>query len=427
MTPEPPTRDVAPRTPGPAPTAATPHRARTTAPDRRSRTTRLALRATVVAATLAALVGIALTWPGGDRPETGLVDPGVQYVSGTVVDSRTTRCDGSIEDVLPDGTVPGSVDCLEVTVRTPGGTEVDVFATSGVRPSDAPAGTRVMLERYPAQDGEPELWAWHDIDRTLPLGTFALAFALVTTLVAGLRGLRAILGLGIAFAVIGGYVLPALVNGHDGLTVALAGSTAIVVAVLYLAHGVSLRTTTALVGTLLGLAMVTGLGALGAWAARLQPVTSEEAFQLVRVLGGDGVDVLRGVFLCGVVLAGIGVLNDVTITQSSAVWELRAADPSASWRTLVSRGMRIGRDHIASTVYTLAFAYAGASLPLLLLLELYDQPLLLTLSSGAFSEEIIRTLAGATGLVLAIPLTTLVAAVAAVGMAPEQGTHRHVH
>ena len=425
MTPtDPPTRDDAPRTPD-AP--AGPVRTRRPVGALQGRTTRLVLWGTVVVATLAALVGIALTWPGGERPETGLVDPGVEYVSGTVVDSSMTRCDGSIEDVLPDGTVPDSVDCLEVTVRTPGGQEVDVFATSGITSSDASPGTRVMLERYPAQDGEPELWAWHDIDRTLPLGTFALAFAIVTTLVAGLRGLRALVGLVVAFAVIAGYVLPALVVGHDGLTVALAGSTAIVVAVLYLAHGISLRTTTALVGTLLGLAMVTGLGALGAWAARLQPVSSEETFQLVRVLGGDGVDVLRGVFLCGVVLAGIGVLNDVTITQSSAVWELRAADPSASWRTLVARGMRIGRDHIASTVYTLAFAYAGASLPLLLLLELYDQPVLLTISSGAFSEEIVRTLAGATGLVLAIPLTTLVAAVAAVGMPPQQGTHRHAH
>ena len=426
MTPtDPPTRDDARRTSdAPAP----PVRTRRTVDAPQGRTTRLVLWSTVVVATLAALVGIVLTWPGGERPETGLVDPGVEYVSGTVVDSRTTRCDGSIEDVLPDGTVPGTVDCLEVTVRTPDGQAVDVFATSGITSSDASPGTRVMLEHYPAQDGEPELWAWHDIDRTLPLGTFALAFAIVTTLVAGLRGLRALVGLAVAFAVIGGYVLPALVMGHDGLTVALAGSTAIVVAVLYLAHGISLRTTTALVGTLLGLAMVTGLGALGAWAARLQPVSSEETFQLVRVLGGDGVDVLRGVFLCGVVLAGIGVLNDVTITQSSAVWELRAADPSASWRTLVARGMRIGRDHIASTVYTLAFAYAGASLPLLLLLELYDQPLLLTISSGAFSEEIVRTLAGATGLVLAIPLTTLVAAVAAVGVPPEQqGTHRHAH
>ncbi|ADG73070.1 YibE/F family protein [Cellulomonas flavigena DSM 20109] len=396
-------------------------------PGARREPTRLVLAVVVVVAAVAAAVGMVLTWPSGDGPETGLVDPGVHYVGAQVVDSRMRSCDGTIEDVLPDGTVPPTVDCLEVTARTTGGREVDVLATSGVTSTDVPPGTRVLLERYPAQDGEPEVWAWHDMDRTLPLGTFALAFALVTTLVAGLRGLRALVGLALAFLVLGAYVLPALVAGHDGLGVALSGSTVIVVVVLYLAHGVSVRTTTALVGTLLGLAMVTGLGLLGAHAARLQPVTSEDTFALARALGADGVDVLRGVFLCGVVLAGIGVLNDVTITQASAVWELRAADPSASWRTLTARGMRIGRDHIASTVYTIAFAYAGASLPLLLLLELYDQPLLVTLTSGAFAEEIVRTLAGATGLVLAIPLTTVVAAVAAVGAPPNRSGHGHGH
>ena len=390
--------------------------------------TRAVLAVVVVIATLAAGIAVALTWPRGERPSSGLVDVDVAYVTTTVVDSRTLRCDGTIEDVLPDGSVPSTVDCLQVTVRTSSGREVDVLATSGLTSDDVPPGTRVTVEHYPATDTDEEVWAWHDLDRTLPLGTFALVFALVTTLVAGLRGLRALLGLGIAFAVLGVYVLPALVTGHDGLTVALAGSTVIVVVVLYLAHGVSLRTTTALVGTLLGLAMVTGLGMLGAHVAHLQPVTSEDTFQLERMLGDGGLDVLRGVFLCGVVLAGIGVLNDVTITQASAVWELRAADPTASWRTLTARGMRIGRDHIASTVYTLAFAYAGASLPLLLLLELYDQPLLLTLSSGAFAEEIVRTLAGATGLVLAIPLTTVVAAIAAVGTPPDRsGTHAHTH
>jgi len=427
---------VSPSDPAPAPVhdpsataddavvpATTPRTRRT----RDGRSTRAVLAAVVVVASLAAALGVALTWPGSGAPSTGLVDAGTTYVGAQVVDSAVRSCDGTIEDVLPDGTVPQTVDCLQVTARTSDGREVQVLATGGTEAGDVPPGTHVLLEHYPPADGDPEVWAWHDVDRTLPLGTFALAFALVTTLVAGLRGLRALIGLGLAFAVLGGYVLPALVAGQDGLVVALSGSTVIVVGVLYLAHGVSVRTTTALVGTLLGVAMVTGLGVLGAHAARLQPVTSEDTFALARALGADGTDVLRGVFLCGVVLAGIGVLNDVTITQASAVWELRAADPSASWRTLTARGMRIGRDHIASTVYTIAFAYAGASLPLLLLLELYQQPVLVTLTSGAFAEEIVRTLAGATGLVLAIPLTTVVAAVAAVGAPPDRSGSGHSH
>ena len=114
--------------------------------------------------------------------------------------------------------------------------------------------------------------------------------------------------------------------------------------------------------------------------------------------------------MCGVVLAGLGVLNDVTITQASALWELRAADPTASRRELFAGGMRIGRDHIASTVYTIAFAYAGAALPVLLLVQVYRFPLVRTLTSGEFAEEIARTAVSSIGLALAIPITTAIGA-----------------
>jgi uncharacterized membrane protein len=111
-----------------------------------------------------------------------------------------------------------------------------------------------------------------------------------------------------------------------------------------------------------------------------------------------------------VLLVGLGVLNDVTITQAAAVWELRAALPDASWSELVSGAMRIGRDHIASTIYTIAFAYAGSSLPVLMLLELYRLPVGLTLGGAALGEEIVRTLSGSIGLILAVPATTALAA-----------------
>jgi uncharacterized membrane protein len=110
----------------------------------------------------------------------------------------------------------------------------------------------------------------------------------------------------------------------------------------------------------------------------------------------------------GVIIAGLGVLNDVTITQASAVWELHETSPTMRPGRLFSRAMRIGRDHIASTVYTIAFAMAGAALPVLLLIYLYDRPILDVLPSEAISEELIRTLVGSIGLVLAVPLTTAI-------------------
>lgn len=395
------------------------------------------LACVVVPLLVVALAVMALTWPDSSAArqageDAGLVDVGVQYLDATVVATHDDACEGSIEDADVTGQVPASVPCLKVTARLAGsGEEVEVTAPAGT--TEVPEGTRIVVERYPTVGDATEVHAWSDYARGVPLGTLALVFLLVTALVAGWRGLRAVLGLAISFVVLWIYVLPGLVEGTDALLLALTASAVIMTVVLYLAHGVSVRTTTALVGTFAGLLVVTLVGAVAGWAAHLQPVATEDDYRLARLLGDDGVATLHGVFLCGLVLAGLGVLNDVTVTQSSAVWELRAADPGASWRQLFSGGMRIGRDHIASTVYTIAFAYVGASLPVLLLLQVYDQPLGRTLTGGVFAAEIVRTLAGSIGLVLAIPLTTVIAAVAAratpvtARLRREAAAHGHGH
>ncbi|WP_233549587.1 YibE/F family protein [Cellulomonas rhizosphaerae] len=396
----------------------------------------IALLAVVGAIVLAAALTLALTWPGHVTPSgqaAGLGDAGVQHVNAEVTGSSMQSCDASVENMLPDGTLPASVACLKVEARLTSGADegrvVSVYATSGITKGDVPAGTRIIVEHYPAADGAPETWAWSDFSRGVPLGAFALAFVLVAAVVAGWRGLRAVAGLAVAFTVIWVYLLPALVAGKPALLVGLAASVIIITVALYLAHGPSLRTTTALGGTLAGLLLVAALGVLGAHAAHLSPVASEDDYRLAALIGDHGVQTLHGVFLCGVVLAGLGVLNDVTITQSSAVWELRAADPTASWQALFTGGMRIGRDHIASTIYTIAFAYAGASLPVLMVLQLYDLPLGQTLTSGIFAQEIIRTLAGSIGLILAIPLTTAIAVSVATRATTRQltaqGGHAH--
>src|SRR3712207_3852163 len=149
--------------------------------------------------------------------------------------------------------------------------------------------------------------------------------------------------------------------------------------VLYLAHGFSARTTTALVGTLFGLALVAVLGSVAVAVARLTGLTSDETTQLNIF---DPTLDFSGLVLAGVVVAGLGVLNDVTITQASAIWQLHEVDPGMTWRELFNRGMVVGRDHIASTVYTIVFAYAGASLPLLMLFEVYAQPWDVVLTSS---------------------------------------------
>ena len=159
----------------------------------------------------------------------------------------------------------------------------------------------------------------------------------------------------------------------------------------------------------MGLAVTTLLAAWGTGSAQLTGTATEGSFQLYVLVPGLS---LRALLLCGIVIAGLGALNDVTITQASAVWELHASAPGASARSVFARAMRIGRDHIASTVYTLAFAYVGTALTTLLLVSLFERSLVETLTAGEIAEEVVRTLVSSVGLVLAIPVTTAIGVLA---------------
>jgi uncharacterized membrane protein len=278
-------------------------------------------------------------------------------------------------------------------------------------------GDVFVLSRDAGAEGGPA-YGFSDYARGTPIVVLAIAFALVVGLVARWRGLASLIGLGFAFFMLFRFILPGLLAEESPTLVSLVGTSAIMFVVLYLAHGFSARTTTALIGTLFGLTLVAVMGSLAVSAARLTGLTTEET---VALQGYDPTLNFSGLVLAGVVVAGLGVLNDVTITQASAIWQLREVSPELTWRQLYSRGMAVGRDHIASTVYTIVFAYAGAALPLLLLFELYTRPFTVSLFSSAVAEEVIRTLVGAIALVLAVPLTTVIGAFFATAASSDVG------
>jgi uncharacterized membrane protein len=359
---------------------------------------------------LATVVGLLVLWPGG-RPShaqqvaTTYVPPGTTYPEAQVLAVATVPC--AAGPMTPQNTCGRA---LVSVLAGPGTGErqrielaPDVVA-SGVR-----VGDRLVLSREGKADGGPN-YQFYDFSRGMPIVVLAIAFAIVVGLVARWRGLRALLGLGCAFAVLLWFVLPALLADESPTLVSLVGSAAIMFVVLYLAHGFSARTTTALLGTLFGLALIAVLGSVAVSAARLAGLTSEQTTFLSTY---DPTLKFSGLVLAGVVVAGLGVLNDVTITQASAVWELDEASPDMTWRQLFDRGMAIGRDHIASTVYTIVFAYAGASLPSLLLFELYPRPFWTVLTGSVVAEEVIRILVGGIALVLAVPVTTAIGALVA--------------
>jgi uncharacterized membrane protein len=301
------------------------------------------------------------------------------------------------------------VRCAHLSVRLTSGPDtgktikVDVDPTvqrSGVSPGD-----ELQLALYRTEAGSPPAYAFVDFTRSGTLVWLAVAFAVLVVAVARFRGLAALVGLALSFAVLIKFTLPALLSGENPLAVALVSSAAIMFVLLYLAHGVSIRTTTALIGTLFGLGASAALGTWAVSAAHLTGVGSEDDLTLTSVAGQVR---LSGLLLAGIVVASLGVLNDVTVTQASAVWELRALDPTASPRRLFAGAMRIGRDHIASSVYTIVFAYAGAALPVLMLINLSNRPVMKILTGEGLAEEIVRTLVGSIGLVLSVPLTTAV-------------------
>lgn len=251
--------------------------------------------------------------------------------------------------------------------------------------------------------GTPFLFT--DIKRGNALAIMGLLYVIIVVAVAGRRGFLALLGLAASTLVIVFFILPALMAGKPPMLVTLAGVGAIMFLSVYLAHGITIRTTTALLGTLLGLIVTVLLAYAGTRAAGLSGASDEDALILGTQLPALA---LPSLFICGIVVAGLGALNDVTITQASAVWELDETDPQMPRRKLFSRAMRIGRDHIASTVYTLAFAYVGTALPTLILAMLSQRPFLELLTVSQIAEEIVRTLVASIGLVLAIPATTAV-------------------
>lgn len=222
------------------------------------------------------------------------------------------------------------------------------------------------------------------------------------------RGFAALLGLAFSFVIIFALLLPQLVAGRDPFWVALLAGALSMPPSYLLAHGPSRKTAVALAGSLLGLIVTGLLAVLAVSLTHLTGYASEEA-GFLQALGRDQWDV-RGLLLAGIMVGVLGVLDDITVAQAGTALAIHQANSTLNWRELYARTMRVGQDHIASMVNTLALVYAGASLPLLLLLRDTSAPLGYLLSQEAISEEIVRMLVTSCGLIATVPVTTALAA-----------------
>lgn len=341
-------------------------------------------------------VGVIGLWPTGARSdvadELGL---GEEPWTATAADIATVTCTGTTDlectrvgivpddDALPPGTLELTVGGANPEIST--GDELLVY-------SDGRGG-----------------YVFADFQRARPLALLVVLFVAAVVVLGRFRGLGALAGLVGSVAVLTVFLLPAINQGSNPLAASLVAASLVAFIALYLAHGITIRTSVALLGTLASL-LVTGVLALVFVAAcNITGLADETVLALQASVGGFDV---RGLLLAGVIIGSLGVLDDVTVTQVAAVWELRAADPTSSPRQLYRAALRIGRDHISSTVNTLVLAYAGASLPLLLLFTQAGRSITSLATSEIVAIEVIRALVGSIGLVVSVPLTTGLAVLA---------------
>ncbi|CAN5604052.1 hypothetical protein BH24ACT14_BH24ACT14_16520 [soil metagenome] len=357
------------------------------------------LLAVVAVLTVAAVVGMVVLWPG--RPPQPATAP-TPLVDGVVRSAQVVEC-------LSEALVPVRPPCVRAEIEVlegPGaGATVDVDTGEQGYPAFE-VGDHVRVGDSTPPGGEPSYYV-QDYARLGPLTLLLGLFVVAVLGVGRWHGLRSLLGLGCSLLVITKFVIPAILAGASPLAVALVGSFVVMLLTLYLCHGLNLKTTTALVGTAAALCLIAVLGVAFSELAKVTGLSSEEA-QFVS-LTVEGLN-LRGLVLAGLIIGALGVLDDVTVSQASTVFAVHEADPEQGWATLFRRAMGVGRDHIASVVNTLVLAYAGASIPLLILFSTSGVAVSEIVNGEFVAQEVVKTLIGSIGLVAAVPLTTALAA-----------------
>jgi uncharacterized membrane protein len=367
-----------------------------------------AMLAVVGVIALAVLASAVALWPRGELPRPAAAG---QPDSTRLVPATLTKVD-RVECPEAESGAPGSV-CIKATARLADDRQVS-FDTTDPTGGILRAGQRVRLA-VAGQPGQPPTYYIQDLERGRPMLALVALFVVAVVAFGRWQGIRSLLGLGLSFLVIIGFVIPAILRGHSPVLVAVTGAMAIMLVSLYLSHGTGPKTTAAVVGTALALGLTAALTIAFVAATSLTGLVSEEAQLANFAVGGLS---LRGLLLAGILIGGLGVLDDVTMSQASLVTELHQANPTAGLATLVGRALRVGRDHIAATVNTLFLAYAGAALPSLILFVIGQDSLGTVATSELVAVEVVSALCGSLGLIAAVPLTTVLAALLVTEGAP---------
>lgn len=278
-------------------------------------------------------------------------------------------------------------------------------------------GDRLLLSETVTPDGAA-VYQISDVVRRDAMMLLAAVFVCLTLLIGRLRGLASLVSLTFSFAVVFAFILPRIAAGSDPILVSIAAAAIIIPVSFYLSHGLNRKTTSAVIGTLAALVVTALLARAEVRAARLTGFSSEEALFL-QTATTHGFD-MSGLLLAGIIIGLLGVLDDITIAQAAVVNQLSLANPGMPVSEMLRRAMDVGTDHIASLVNTLVLVYTSTAMPLLLLFTMGAAPFKELINYEIVAEAVVRALVASIGLILAVPITTVVAALY-LGRKPEPG------
>lgn len=287
--------------------------------------------------------------------------------------------------------------------------EIDISTMPTAVRDQYSAGDLVMLAQSPGIDGNTQFYITDFVRGNSLLFLFIL-FASLAIIVGGWWGLSSLVGMAFSFGVIFWFILPRIVAGWNPVLVAILGSGLIIPVTFYMSHGINKKTNIAVVGTIVTLLITGVLATIFVELTHLTGFAAEEASFLN--FEQQGLINMKGILLAGIIIGVLGILDDITVSQASIVNELREANRKLTNTELFQRAMKVGRDHIASLVNTLVLVYTGASLPLLLLFINNPRPFEEIINYEVIADEIVRTLVGSIGLILAVPITTFLATLA---------------
>lgn len=367
--------------------------------------------AVIVPTGLITLLALIWLWP----PSSNVADQSGRAAQHqgvvTVVTKQPCPETPAGQDPLPGGAAMDVNGCGTAQVKVSDGPDqgldVVVSLPNGPGAPTVEDGDEVILVMTENPDGGQ--YDIVDHQRTKGLWLLGIAFALAVVAFGRWRGFSALIGLVATFALLLLFVVPAILAGESPLLVAIVGASAIMLTVLYLTHGLTFSTSVAVLGTLGSLLLTGLLAAVSVAGMHLTGFADESSTFLATTHSVN----LQGLLLAGIIIGTLGVLDDVTVTQAATVTELARANPEYGVRELYSAGTRVGRAHIASVINTIILAYAGSSLPLLILIAANNSSIANVVTTQVIAQEIVRSVVATLGLIAAVPITTALAAVTA--------------